>query len=736
MQKSFRCALVCGILFIVCVNVYSQERKVRKDAVSDSVKVLKEVAVTAQKSNYIEYHLDKVVVNVSGLIGLTGGNAVDILNSAPGVFVDESGAINLKGRGGVLVYVDDKPTQLSGTDLINYLKSLPTAMIDKIELMSNPSAKYNADGTAIINIRTKKNKTAGFNGNVSVSAGYGRYFRSTNSVLLNYKTSRLNFFLNAGFNASNVYFNSLRQRKYNYPNTLPSYTLMQQVNETNHERSVNYKAGVDYEVNKHTTIGVMYNGYTAPYKETGRYNNHFYNTVGKLDSFTLSRSRYTQNSMRNAINVNVRHLFSGKEVTINADYLEFTSRPLQTLESDFFLPADSLVKQSTFITRLPFRALIYSARADYSDTLFSKIKVETGIQTIYSERSNSGDYFTASGNVFFPDALLTNKFRYRENIHSAYINLQGNYKRLSAQAGLRLERTEGNALQYAMHLKQDTAFAVEYINLFPTIYLMYKIDSSGNNMISFSAGKRIERPGYYDLNPSSFYFDRNTSNTGNSLLQPAFTNNLELQYIYKGKLITGINYSKTRGYITRGYKQLGDAFIMIPVNIHRFTNIGLNITWQPDITRWWNLNFYQEFTANGFNGSIDGNEYKADIKKRVTYNVRAYNRIKLNKGWSADLTTIYRTKVFLWQASLRSIWQMHAGIQKKLNDKATLNLAAKDIFHSWKLQRDIVIPYGQVHYHLEFDTQRFDITFGYRFGKFANYKERRTGIDAEAGRVN
>jgi hypothetical protein len=511
---------------------------------------------------------------------------------------------------------------------------------------------------------------------------------------------------------------------------------MQRVNETNHERSVNYRSGVDYEVGKHTTIGLLYNGSASPYKEMGRYNNHFFNTSGKLDSFTLSNSRYTHNFMRNALNVNVRHLIAGKEVTINFDYLKNTSQPQQRLESNYFLPANSLIKQSTFINRIPFTALIRSARADYSDTLFTNIKLETGVQTIYSERSSSSDYYTASANMLSPDELLTNKFRYRENIQSAYINLQGKYKRLSAQAGLRVERTEGNALQYAMRLKPDTAFSVAYTNLFPTVYLMYNADSSGNNTISFSAGRRIERPGYYDLNPSSFYFDRNTSNTGNSLLQPAFTNNFELQYIYKGKFITGINYSNTNGYITRGYKQVGDAFITIPVNIRRYTNIGLNVTWQPSITRWWNLNLYQELTSNGFNGSIDGNEYKAAIEKRLTYNMRARNQFKFTKGWSADLATIYRTRVYSWQASLRTIWQIHAGIQKKLNDEATLTIAARDIFHSWKLRRDIVIPYGQVYYHLEFDTQRFDITFSYRFGRSASNKERKTGIDAEAGRVN
>lgn len=736
MQISFRCALVCGILFVVCNNTYSQERKTRKDAVSDSVKVLKAVAVTAQKSNYLEYHLDKVVMNVSGLIGMAGGNAVDLLNSAPGVFVDESGSINLKGRGGVLVYIDDKPTQLSGTDLVNYLKSLPVAMIDKIELMSNPSAKYNADGTAIINIRTKKNKTAGFNGSVSLSAGYGRYFKSANSLLLDYKANRLNLFLNAGFTASDLYFDSYRQRQYKYPNASQSYTLWQQVNETNHERSVNYKIGMDYELTKHTTLSVMYDGNVSPYKEMGRYNNHFFNTSGRLDSFTLSNSRYTINPVRNAMNVNVRHLFFGKEINVNFDYLKYSSEPKQILESNFFLPADSLVKQNTFVTRLPFTALIYSARADYSDTILSQIKVESGVQTIYSERSNSGNYFTASANGLLPDAKLTNKFRYREQIQSAYLNLQGNYKRLSAQAGLRLEHTEGNALQYAMQAKPDTAFSVGYTNLFPTVYFMYKADSSGNNLISFSAGKRIGRPGYYELNPSSFYFDRNTSNTGNSLLQPAFTNNFELQYIYKGKFITELNYSNTKGYIAHAYKQLSDAFISIPVNIQRYTSIGLNITWQPNITRWWNLNLYQEFTGNGFKGAIDGNEYEANIEKRITYNVRAYNRFKFNKGWVADVTNIYRTKVYLWQASLRRIWQMHAGVLKKIDDKASVSLAVKDIFHSWKIQRDIAIPYGQVYYHMEFDTQRFNFTFTYRFGKSTNSKERKTGIEAEAGRVN
>ena len=255
-------------------------------------------------------------------------------------------------------------------------------------------------------------------------------------------------------------------------------------------------------------------------------------------------------------------------------------------------------------------------------------------------------------------------------------------------------------------------------------------------MITFSVGKRIERPGYYDLNPSSFYFDRNTSNTGNSLLLPAFTNNMELVFNYKSKFITNLTFSDTKGYITRGYKQVDDAFISMPVNARRYTSIGINVTWQPDITRWWTLILYNAVIGNRYRGNVIINEEAISSEQLATFFHRAYNRFKFGKGWTADVTTIYRSKLILWQASLLPIWQMHAGVQKKVSERATLNLAVRDIFHTWKLKRDIIIPYAQVHYHLEFDTQRFDLTFSYRFGKAAGNKERKTGIDAEAGRVN
>ena len=697
---------------------------------------LKEVVVTSEKNKLIEIQLDKVVVNANALISASGGNAVDILNSSPGVMVDENGGVSLKGREGVIIYVDDRPVQLSGTDLLNYLRSLPSSLIDKVELMSNPSSKYNAEGAAIINIITKKIKAKGFYGSVSASAGSGKYFRSNSSLQLNYKINRINFFMNTGVTTNNTYFLSNRQRTYSYPDAALSYTLLQDVQEIGHEKSGNYRAGVDFDVSKHTSLGIMTDGYNNLYWEKGIYSNRFIDPSGKSDSSMVSNSHYQHKPYRNSVNAYARHLFDGmrKEINVNLDYLHYTTSSDQTLESNVFIPSGSQTKQYTLLTESPFNAIIYSAKADYSDTIFGKIKIEPGIQTINSIRNNTSSYFTKQENVLYPNEELNNSFRYRETINAAYINIQKRFKRLSAQAGVRVESTAGNAVLYDMPAKPDTSFSIHYTNWFPTAYLMYTIDKKEKHQLNFSIARRIERPGYYDLNPSTFFFDRNTSNSGNSLLQPSFSTNMELSYTYNKKLSAELSYSNTKGLITRGYKQVGDAFIGMGTNVDRFTEISLNITWQFNACPWWTVNIYPQFIDRHFHSRIFNDDVWED-KRLTTFYLKTYSQFKFNKGWSADLTTMYRSTFLQWQSSIRPIAQMHAGLQKKINEKATVTIAGNDIFHTWKVRRDINIQYASIYYYLIFDTQKFAITFRYRFGKSVNNRERKTGIEAEAGRV-
>lgn len=737
MQRILPYTFFLLVLFMY-VNANAQQDTSRAmQAVVDSAKTkqLKTVVVTGQK-RFIEQQLDKIVVNANALASTAGGNAIDVLNLAPGVLVDESGSVSLRGREGVIVYIDDKPARLSGTDLLNYLRSLPVSMIDQIELMPNPSSKYNADGTAIINIRLKKIKAHGFNGNATVGASQGRYFRSNNSALFNYRNNKLTVFSNVGYSIYKGYFSSHRQRIYTYPNNLLSYTLLQNVHELHHDQGFNYNLGIDYSVNSNTTVGVLYNGLLVPYKETGSYNNQFYGNSDKSDSFVISNSRYHTNTHRNSMNLNLQQFLSAhrREINVNIDYLQYSNQANQHLESEVHHPDNTVATPAALITESPYTARIYSAKVNYADTLFSSIKWEQGVQTIYSERNNTSNYLNQSGNDLYPDPVLSNKFRYRENINAAYINLQKNFNRFSAQAGVRVESTAGNALQYAMATRPDTSFSLHYTNLFPTLYLLYKLDSSGKNTLGFSAGQRIQRPGYNELNPSSFYFDRNTSNTGNSLLQPAFSNNLELSYSHN-RFIAGISYSRTKGMITRGFKQMGDAFISMPVNVDLYTTIGTSINWTINITHWWTANINQEFINRHYKGAIFDEGLYVNTNMTTVF-LKAYNQFKFSHGWSGDVTATYRSKLLLWQSTNRSVVQVYGGVQKKLNEKATLSLSGSDIFHSSKTRRLTKIRYAAVYYYLETDTQRLTLSFSYRFGKAVNRRERKTGIEAEAGRVN
>jgi hypothetical protein len=736
MQQILPFALLIMGLYTYCNASAQQDTTSATKPATDSTKTkqLKTVVVTGQKK-YIEQQLDKIVVNANALVSTAGGNAIDVLNTAPGVSVDENGSISLKGREGTIIYIDDKPTRLAGTDLANYLRSLPVSMIDQIELMSNPSSRYNADGTAIINIKLKKMKSRGFNGSASVGATQGRYFKSNNSVLLNYRYNKINIFSNVGYNANNGYFASHRQRTYNYPDNSLSYTLLQNVHEISHDHSFNYNLGIDYSINTNTTVGVLYNGFTQPYREKGKYTNQFYGNSDKSDSFIISNSRFSSNTNRNALNLNIQHFLTGRrrEINVNFDYLQYSLRNNQHLESEVHYPNDPQTTQYGLITASPYTALIYSAKLNYADTLFGSVKWEQGVQTIYSARNNTSNYLNQSGNDVLPDLQLSNRFRYRENIHAAYVTLQRNFNRFSAQTGLRLESTAGNALQYDMATKPDTSFTLHYTNLFPTLYLQYKLDSSGKSTLGFSAGRRIERPSYNDLNPSSFYFDRNTTNTGNSLLQPAFSNNLELSFA-RNRFIASITYSHTKGLLTRGAKQVGDAYITMPVNVDLFTSIGTSINWTLNITRWWTANISQECINRHYKGAIFNEGLYAN-ERLTTFYLKTYNQFKFNNGWSGDITTTYRSKLLLWQSSIRARALVNAGVQKKLNDKATVTLAGSDIFHRAITRRHTTIQYAEVYYYLENDTQLLTISFNYRFGKTVNRRERKTGIEAEAGRV-
>ena len=713
-------------------NINIQDTTRTKDSVQ--YKKLEQIVVRTQKQPYIKQQADRVVININSLTANNGSSAFDVLNNAPGVMVSDEGVVSLRGKDGVGVYIDDKPTYLSPNDLIAYLKSLPAAQLEKLELMPNPPARYNAEGSAgIINIKTKKLKKKGWNGNLTSSYSQGRYPKFNESANLNYTTGKLNIYGSAIFSSLNTFYHVDRSRTYNYADETLNYLLLQQNNEINRRKTFSYRLGADYDLSKRTTIGFMFNGSTSPYHEEGHYRSSF-TKLNATDSTLYSNSIFNTHTVNQQANLTLHHSFAkrGKDITISMDYLNHGDRQHQLLQSTTHLSADSSRENIPLVTDIHFKANIYSLRADYSQQIAHGLKMESGAQTIFTIRNNKAGYFDQLGTDLQPVAELNNSFRYKEHIDAVYISLQKEFKKLSVQGGLRLEHTSASAANYDMIFKPDSSFSLDYTNLFPTIYISYTPDSTSKHLFNFSAGKRITRPNYQDLNPSSFFFDRNTSFTGNPLLGPELSTNLELSYTYAQKWTTGITWSDAKNAITQAYVQAGQAYITSTRNIDAINSLGIHSNLNISIRKWWNTNLNTELTRYHYKGQLF--DVPVDINGGV-FRLTAYNQFAMGHGWSADMTIQYRSKAVYAQAVLKPTWQMHASVQKKISDHSVISLAGRDLFLTSFFQRTVTIP-GVIAFSANRSDSRYcTITFSYKFGSKASNRTHRTGIENEQSRV-
>jgi iron complex outermembrane receptor protein len=263
---------------------------------------------------------------------------------------------------------------------------------------------------------------------------------------------------------------------------------------------------------------------------------------------------------------------------------------------------------------------------------------------------------------------------------------------------------------------------------------LYKPDSNANNRFVFSAGRRISRPDYQSLNPSIFFFDRNTSLAGNSLLQPQFSTNFELSYSIGDPLMVSLLYSNTDNAITTGYKQVENTFVSTQVNIHRFVSAGISASSSMQVSSWWSVNLYTGLISTSFKGALFGGEAYIN-NQLLSFQLSGSSQFKFGKGWSADITGVYRSRQLSAQSLREPGGQIHAGLQKKFNDRVSLSLAARDIFYSWRIKRTVTILNASVLYDGRNDTRQIGLTFTRRFGKQVAARERRTGIQSESERL-
>jgi len=695
--------------------------------------LLQEVKITSKKP-YIEQKIDRTVVNVSALISNTGSNALEALGRAPGVLVDENGRITFKGKSGVVVLIDDRPTYLSGDNLANYLKSLSASQLDQIELMSNPPAKYDASGNAgLINIRTKKSTAKGFNGGLTISADKAAYWRTFESLNLNYHTDKVNIFATGGFNFQNNY--RLLNVSREYFDATGNLSSVYQEDALFHSviYNPNLKFGMDYMVSPKTTIGFVLTGSLSPGHVNNPVNSTISDGAGKPDSTVLANN-HTQNKFNTGgINLNYSHQYPspGQSLSVDLDYIKYHTNANQSFLNTSYDANGKLSTAENITDQLPNDINIYAAKTDYVQPLSKTAKLEAGLKSSYVHTDNAANYFNIIDDVPAVDNNRTNQFLYKENINAAYISFSGDFKRFSVKGGLRAENTNVNAHQLGNAVSPDSTFSKGYTNLFPTGYLSYKLDTGGHHVINLSYGRRIDRPYYQDLNPFVTIIDKYSYFEGNSFLRPQFSGNYELSYNYKSMFSVTFDYSRTSDLQSEVDSQRGDIFISQTLNIGESRHKAVNIYFAINPAKWWNFNVFTTVFNNSYKSQLPGTFIDND---HTQYFASLNNEFDLSGGWSVELDASHISRLVFAQFVHDPRSQINTGIQKKvLNNKGTLRLVIRDIFRQNFSSGYITnIPGVNATYYNDNANRAAAFSFSYNFGSQGNSRRNRDAQSAES----
>ena len=712
-------------------------------------KALKEVVVSAQKP-LIERKIDRTIVNVEASITNAGGTALEVLEKAPGVTVDKDGNISLKGKSGVVILIDGHQSYLSGPDLANLLKGMTANQLEQIEIMTNPPAKYDAAGNAgVINIKTKKNKAFGYNG--SVTAGYtqGRYARFNDNVSFNYRNGKINFFSNLSFNRNHRGEDLFILRNFRDATTKNIKSIFDQNSAMENARYFySAKAGVDYSVSNNTTIGAVVNGFYNPSTWESNTSTLIYDPNNVLTDQTTAFSQNNEKWKNISTNLNLRTKLdsAGQELTADLDYVQYSAKSTQPLISSYYDAMGNL-KQApdTLSANLPTSIKIYSGKIDYTLPLKKGAKFEAGIKSSYVKTDNNAVYDSIRNGNAFLDSSRSNHFIYSENINAAYVNYSRPLgKKWNAQLGLRVENTvaDGQSIGYEYRATQnnfaltDKRFKRNYTQLFPTVYLQYALSEKNSFVINY--GRRIDRPDYEDMNPFVHFLDRYTFEQGNPNLGPQFAHNIELSHTYKGFLTTTVNYTSTTNIIQQVIEQheaTNETFIK-KANIASLHQVGLALSANKNIKKWWSANVYANVFNNRFKGVVNNEEISVGI---TAFMVQVQQQFKLGKGWSAELSGFYRTKGLEGVIFIQPIAQFNSGISKQvLKNKGTLRLTFKDmfagsVFKGYSKYSNVDAQFKDVN-----DNRTVGISFTYRFNKGklkASGSNKKGGAGDEQNRV-
>ncbi|RAJ72782.1 outer membrane receptor protein involved in Fe transport [Chitinophaga dinghuensis] len=681
---------------------------VKEVSLRPSSQTLGPVTVKGQPP-FIDRQIDKVVVNLESSNLAQGNSAMELLPKLPGIQVTPDDKLKLNGRPNVTIYIDGKPTYLSGDALAAQLKGMNAANIQKIELIAQPGAKYDAAGSGgIINIVRKKNRGEGINGTITGGVGMGNYGKYNGGIGLNYRNKKVNIVFNNDY-IYNKFFND--SRVISEFGTADN-KLLKIFNSDNHTLSTNKtntpSLGVDFYLSQRTTLSVSGVAATRNFHRDG---NSFTtesdntNNIASLRNFDIN---YSQKYNNYSTNMHLIHQFdsTGKELVVDLDYFNYGSTFNQFYADTILSKTQAYLGSGRTWLDQDRNLKIYSGKADYSHVFRNKLNMDLGWKSSYIVSDNHD--MVKDDTIAAP---MNNHFRYTENINAGYVNLNKKFDQLTLQMGLRLEQTYAKGEQ----LLSGASVTRNYTNLFPSLFADYAI--SKDHSLNLQLNRKIDRPPYLNMNPLSFRINPTTNFKGNPDLLPVLSYNAELSYSYKNEFSTAFRYSRnTHDFMTQASPDSSqEVSTIITINNDYTEYFNLSFSYSKEWTSWWRMNSSLEFYKQSFKGLVNG--LSVDVDGIYAYNFYIFNSFRITPRLSAECMYFYNHRN---QENIRITEPKHAlsfAVKQQLfasRGSLTLNVQDPFFFYRERYTENSILV--KQRFDTKFESRVVKLNFMYRFG--------------------
>jgi iron complex outermembrane recepter protein len=690
-----------------------------------------EVVIKSRKP-VIEQMADRTVLNVSADVNAAGSTLFEVLQKAPGLAITGDEQLQMNGKSGLNVFIDGRPSQLSGRDLTNYLQSLPAGSVEKVEIYSNPPARFDAQGNAgIINIRLRKGLGDGWNGSAFGSYTQQLHYRSQAGATLNVRHRAINYF--GQWSGQSNY-----QHTQGYVNRQVGDRLFAN-RTTDEDRSPlqqNWRAGMDWQINKQHTLGLLVGGRdnrtdlrtpgTTRISEGG-------STMEVLQ--TLNESRFRQGFLNP--NLNYRYQDNDRfTLNVDADWTQFTNRINNTVESRFFDEDEAFLMGDNIKNNLHTDINVASLRTDATWNLESvKARFEAGQKSALSRTTNDlAAWRGASWAEVSPDTNRTNTFLYQEDIHAAYVNFyQRPNDQWEWQAGLRGEYTDAQGTSTDLTGQRLERPDTSYFNVFPSAFVQYR--PADKHAVKLAYTRRISRPSYQDLNPFLQILDAYTGEVGNPYLRPAFTHNLELMYSYRDAASVSFGVNQTADPLQWMVIQQGERAFATTNNIGTQRNAYLNLNVPLPIKDWWFMYAYFGVYYNHYDANLPDGAFRGG---RLGANLYMNHSLTLRKGWSAQAEGWWNapTRELIYRN--RGLGSINFGVKKQiLDNKVSIRLTINDVLNTQRWQQSADFGAQDFTLYRKWESRGVRLSVDCRLGNqnIKTARERSGGAESEQGRI-